>query len=145
MQMTADDLISLKKLEIQTYDDYYYGSIPVDVKNNIVSSLAYTYDLDRESTRVVMNANFAIIYDEKEDKIIIGELLYNININDAVDQERNKSVVLIQIRNAIMQINKDGKEIDISRLDAEQRNMYEAAMNLDYELDEERGLSHGAK
>ncbi len=143
--MTADDLISLKKLEIQTYDDYYYGSIPVDVKNNIVSSLAYTYDLDRESTRVVMNANFAIIYDEKEDKIIIGELLYNININDAVDQERNKSVVLIQIRNAIMQINKDGKEIDISRLDAEQRNMYEAAMNLDYELDEERGLSHGAK
>ena len=53
-----------------------------------------------------------------------------------------KTKIIIQIRRALDQIGK-GKEFDISRLDEEQRKVFESATKLDKEMDEERGLSHG--
>ena len=81
-----------------------------------------------------MNANFAIIY-EDADKIKIADLFYNLKAGD-IDIEK---VVVMQIRLAIEQI-KGNKEIDISDLDEKQKDIYNKAINLNEELDKEKGI-----
>ena len=81
-----------------------------------------------------MNANFAIIY-EDDDKIKIADLFYNLKAGN-MDIE---NVVAMQIRLAIEQI-KSNKEIDISQLDNNQKTLYNKAMNLNEEIDIEKGI-----
>ena len=139
------DLLTLEKLELTTKGNNYNGQTQLYDSKNIVSSIAYNYDLNPRTTKIIMNANFAIIYEENNNKNVIGDILYNTSF-----EENGKSIditdkVTMQIRMALEQIREEGKEFDVSRLGNEQQEMYNKAMNLDKEIDEERGLSHGSK
>ena len=139
------DVLSLQKLEYITKKDNYTGRTQSEETENIISAIANNYNLNPETTRVIMNANFAIIYDTREDSVVVGDILYNTSVNLKGQQVDITDKVAMQIRMAIEQIGVKGKKFDISRLDQEQLEMCSKAMNLNEELDVERGISHGAR
>jgi len=137
-------LLRLEKLEIVTKgdnDDLVTDVEDYSEENHYIKEIAYNCDLDEKTTKIVMNPNFAIIYDEDNDKVRIGKLLFNTKVDNEEQQIDIIDKVVIQIRLAIEQI-KGNKQIDISELDDKQKEMYEKAMNLTNELDIERGLGH---
>lgn len=139
------DVLALQKLELTTKKDEYYAKTASDETDKIVSDIAYNYNFNPETTRIIMNANFAIIYDTKEEEVVVGDLLYNTKINNNGTEIDITDKVAMQIRMAIEQIGIKGKKFNISRLNQEQLEMCSKAMNLEHEIDEERGLSHGAR
>ena len=134
----------LNKLEMVTKNNPYY--LETSVRENVdskhvVTEIADNYGLDEEKTKIILQPNFAIIYEVKGDKLKIADLLYNTKIDNKDQQMDIEAVVTMQLRLAIDQIGKD-KEIDISRLEDYQKEFYEKAMNLKDELDIERGVGH---
>lgn len=139
------DLLRLEKLEILTKDNPFrlntdirsYGS-----KENYVSDLAYNYDLNPDTTRVIIHPNFAIIYDTNGNKVTLGDLLFNTVVKNNADEEASiEDKVVMQIRLALDQI-ANNKEIDTSRLNPKQITMYNKATMLNEEIDIERGVGH---
>lgn len=101
-----------------------------DDSRNFITNLAYKHRLNSETTRVIINPNFAILYDVNQDKVRIADLLFNtkiVNKNQSIDIEED---VLLQINLALKQIGED-KDIQLVGLDENQRNMYEKAKSLD--------------
>lgn len=139
------DVLMLQKLELATRGDSYSGLTQSYETEKIISNIAYNYGLNPETTRIIMNANFAIIYDTTSDEIIVGDVLYNTSFDNNGQQIDISDKVAMQIRMAIEQIGVKGKKFNISRLSQEQLEMCNMAMNLETEIDEERGLSHGAR
>ena len=107
---------------------------------NIVSTLGQNYGLNPQNTRIVMNSNFAILYEIGQDKIRIGELLYNDNQVDNEDTKIN-DYVSMQMYLAITQIS-EGKEIDISLLNKAQKARYMQVINIKDNIDKERGVGY---
>ena len=139
------DALMLQKLELATRGDSYSRITQSDEIDKIVSNIAYNYGLNPETTKIIMNANFAIIYDITNEEIIVGDILYNTSFNNQGQQVDITDKVAMQIRMAIEQIGVKGKKFNISNLSEEQLKMCNKAMNLEAEIDEERGLSHGAR
>lgn len=139
------DALMLQKLELATRGDSYSRITQSDETDKIVSNIAYNYGLNPETTKIIMNANFAIIYDMTNEEIIVGDILYNTSFNNQGQQVDITDKVAMQIRMAIEQIGVKGKKFNISHLSEEQLKMCNKAMNLEAEIDEERGLSHGAR
>ena len=139
------DVLMLQKLELATRGDSYSGRTQSYETDKIVSDIAYNYGLNPETTRIIMNANFAIIYDTTNEEVIVGDILYNTSFNNQGQQVDITDKVAMQIRMAIEQIGVKGKKFNISHLSQEQLEMCNKAMNLETEIDEERGLSHGAR
>ena len=138
------DLLSLEKLEIVTKDNHSYLQTSVSDYSNsehLVTELARNYGLNTETTRIIMNPNFAIIYDINGYKVRVGDLLFNTKVDNEGQQIDIKNSVLMQIKLALEQIGRD-KEIDISELDENQQQMFNKAVSLNKELDIERGLRH---
>ena len=133
---TENELYKLSKLEINNCGYSNLIDILNYAKDNLVSEIANYYNSDKEKTKVIMNANFAIIYEEKENEIIIQDLFYNLKAGD-IDIEK---VVVMQIRLALEQI-KGNKEINISNLEEEQKDIYNKVINLTNEdIDKEKGI-----
>ena len=86
-----------------------------------------------------MNPNFAIIYEESENQIKLGDFLFRTKIKKEKQQIDMKMQVEIQIRLALEQI-ANGKNVDITALNEKQKQMYEQVMKLTEEIDRERGL-----
>jgi hypothetical protein len=63
------DVLMLQKLELATKGDSYSGRTQSDETDKIVSDIAYNYELNPETTRIIMNANFAIIYDTTNEEV----------------------------------------------------------------------------
>ena len=139
------DLFSLERLELITKKNPLYLKTDIaDMKdsNSLVTELAKNYKLNPKTTRVIINPNFAIIYDINDNIINIGDLLFNTKIE--IDEEVDiTDKVMMQINIAINQIKKD-KEIDISSLDENQRKMYNSSLNLE-EKKSIRGLVYERK
>lgn len=138
-------LINLEKLEIATKGDSNY--LQTSVRNgfnskNIVSEIANNYGLNPRTTQIVMNPNFAIIYDINNNQLRIGDLLFNTIIDNGKQQIDMTNIVTIQIRLALDQISA-GKNVELSSdLEENQKEMYEKARSLSSELDTERGVGH---
>lgn len=139
------DVLMLQKLALATRGDSYSERTQSDETDKIVSDIAYNYGLNPETTRIIMNANFAIIYDTTDEEVILGDILYNTSFNNQGQQVDITDKVAMQIRMAIEQIGVKGKKFNVSHLSQEQLEMCNKAMNLGTEIDEERGLSHGAR
>ena len=139
------DVLMLQRLELATRGDSCSGRTQSGETDKIVSDIAYNYGLNPETTRIIMNANFAIIYDTTNEEVIVGDILYNTSFNNQGQQVDITDKVAMQIRMAIEQIGVKGKKFNISHLSQEQLEMCNKAMNLETEIDEERGLSHGAR
>ena len=108
----------------------------------IISSIARNYGFDSETTRIIMNANFAIIYDIEDGKIVIGDVLYNTTVTTDNQDVDITSVVVMQFRLALEQIGATKDNIDTYRLYDEQKQLLEKAFALEKEIDEERGLGN---
>ena len=128
------ELSRLGKLELASNEYSDISDIdPIDEK--LVSSIAELYDIKGDKTRIILSANFAIIYEEKDDIINIVDIFYNTKV-----ENRNiKKIVAMQLRLALEQI-KGNKEIDISNLEEKQKEIYNMAINLSEELDIEKGI-----
>ena len=141
---TEKSLITLEKLEMITKDDPLYLDTAMSSEidsNHLVTGLARNYNLNPETTKVVMNPNFAIIYDTTSSQVRIGDLLFNTKIKTPDKEIDISDIVKIQIRLALDQISYD-KEIVLSNLNQNQQQMLEKAKSLTDEIDKERGVSH---
>ncbi|MDD6879222.1 MAG: hypothetical protein PUD59_03215 [bacterium] len=134
------DLLMLQSLERATKGDIYSVRSQSDETEKIVSDIAYNYGLNPETTRIIMNANFAIIYDTTDEEIIVGDVLYNTSFDNNGQQIDISDKVAMQIRMAMEQIGVKDKEFNIDSLSQEQREMFNKARNLTTEIDKERGL-----
>lgn len=141
---TEKSLLSLKKLEVVTKDDPKHLEISISDyadSKHLVTEIASNYGLNPETTKIIMNPNFAIIYDVNGDKLKIGDLLFNTKVDNEQQQIDIENQVIIQIRLALKQI-ANNKEIDISALDEKQKEMYVKVTGLTEEIDIERGVGH---
>ena len=141
---TEKDLLSLEKLELLTKGDPRNLDTTISEYadfEKLVTEIAKNYDLNPDTTRIVMNPNFAIIYDIDGNKLRVGDLLFNTRVDNEGQQMDIESSVVMQIRLAFDQI-ASGKEIDVLNLNEKQREMYEKVMSLTDELDQERGVGH---
>ena len=101
----------------------------VEESNLFITKLAIKHNLNPQTTKVVMNPNFAILYDSDDKTVKIADLLFNkkiINKNQIIDIEDS---VLLQINMAINQIKKD-KDIMLLSLNDEQINMFNKALEI---------------
>ena len=138
-----NSLLTLEKLESITKGD----STPLDIYINgydskhIVTDLANNYGLNPDTTRVVMNPNFAIIYDVNDNIVRVADLFYNTKVDNDFQQMDIENQVEMQMRLALDQISAD-KIVDVSNLNDNQKEMYEKVIGLTDEIDLERGVSH---
>lgn len=135
-------LLMLEKLELVTKNNLECINTYLDNKENIVSSLGQNYGLNPKTTRIVMNPNFALIYDVNGKTIKIGDLLYNFSIDNGEQKMDITEDVLLQIKLALDKIT-NGKEIDISKLSDEQLEIYKKISTLNEEIDIRKGVLHG--
>ena len=141
---TEKELFSLEKLEIETKKNTKYLNTSVSdyaEKERLITEIAENYDLNPETAKIVMNPNFAIIYDLNNDKLRIGDLLFNTKVDNGKQQMDIEKQVIIQMKLAFEQI-ANGKEIDVSALNEKQLEMYGKIAELTDEIDIERGVRH---
>lgn len=141
---TEKSLLSLEKLEIVTKEDPRNLDTSVSDyadSEHLVTEIARNYGLNPETARIIMNPNFAIIYDVNGDRLRVGDLLFNTKVDNEQQQMDIESQVVMQMRLALEQIASD-KEIDVSALDENQKEMYAKITGLTDEMDIERGVGH---
>lgn len=141
---TEKSLLSLEKLEIVTKEDPRNLETSVSDyadSEHLVTEIARNYGLNPETARIIMNPNFAIIYDVNGEKLKIGDLLFNTHVDNEMQQMDIENQVVMQMRLALEQV-ATGKEIDISSLDEKQKEMYVKITRLTDEMDIERGVGH---
>ena len=141
---TEKSLLTLKKLELITKEnpnDLDITSKEFEGKEHMVTEIAKEYYLNPETTKIIMNPNFAIIYEEEDNKVYIADLLFNTKIDNEEQKMDIENIVIMQIRLALEQIGIH-KEIDISNLNNKQQEIYYKAINLTDEIDIERGVGH---
>ena len=114
-------------------------------ENRIVSELAVNYGADPERMKIIMNANFAMIYEQVDDELKIYDLFFNTNyeLNEEVVIKKDEIYknVTLQIRLALEQLGVSGI-VDMSLLDEYQTKMVKGAINIRDELDVERGINN---
>ena len=135
-------LLMLEKLELITKHNLDTQLSDYDDQKNIVSSIAKNYRLNPETTRIIMNSNFALIYDTNKNNVKIADLLYNFNVDNGKQKMNITEDVLLQIKIALDQITKN-KIIDTSNLTNEQLKIYNKVVSLNEEIDIKKGISHG--
>ena len=142
---TEKSLLFLEKLEIITKEDPRYLDTSISEyadREHLVTELARNYELNPKTTKIVMNSNFAIIFDVNGDKVKIGDLLFNTKTNNKSQQIDIEKQVITQMKLALDQIS-IAKEVDISDLNDKQKEMYLKATGLtEEEIDIERGVVH---
>ena len=141
---TEKSLLSLEKLEIVTKEDPTNLDTSVSDyadSEHLVTEIARNYGLNPETARIIMNPNFAIIYDVNGDRLRVGDLLFNTKVDNEQQQMDIESQVVMQMRLALEQIASD-KEIDVSALDEKQKEIYAKITGLTDEMDIERGVGH---
>lgn len=91
--------------------------------NSCMQTISRVYNSNLNNTKVIMNSNFVIVFEENEDIIILHDILYNneLIINEVI--EDITKTVQEQIKLAIKQISHN-KKIDISYLDDDARDIY---------------------
>ncbi len=137
-------LLSLEKLEIITKENSTNLETSISDyadSEHLVTEIAKNYGLNPETARIIMNPNFAIIYDINGNKLRVGDLLFNTHIDNETQQMDIENQVIMQMRLALDQI-ASNKEIDISDLNDRQKEMYTKVIGLTDEMDIERGVGH---
>lgn len=101
--------------------------------SNFIINLELKNNLDPQKTRIVMNSNFAILYEKDEDKIKIADLLFNTKIENHEQVIDIEDEVALQINLALKQISED-KRVELLNLDENQKDMYEKALKAEINI-----------
>ncbi len=128
--LDTTSLLLLKGLEYN--DDRYYNSISnvkFEKEGKYVTELARIYGTEPSKTKVVMNPNFGIIYEDNDDTITIVDIVYNLKVKEKEETISIEKVVLKQIKLALEQIGKD-KKIVLDDLDEDSEKLYKKVESL---------------
>ncbi len=135
-------LLTLKKLELQTDRSTYQLNTTIEeIKpDKIVEELSMNYGTSYDKTRIILNPNFAIVYEDGVE-IRLADVLTNKLLN-----EKQKQKTKLQLKFALLQLQQSGKKINVNNLEPSQRKLINEILEIQEEvLDEERGISHGTK
>ena len=113
----------MSKLEViteQSIDDLQ-TIVKNKESNKIVSTIATNYGLNSNTTRLIVEDDFAIVYDTIGNKVRIGDLLCS----------KMNSEVKDNIRKALGQL---GSNVDLSLLDKQKLQIYNKVMNLNNQV-----------
>lgn len=133
------ELLSLSKLELVTNGSIGKLSFISNYNDgNLVSEIARYYGLNLDTTRIILHPNFGIIFDISNNTIRIGDLVFNTKVTNGDKIMDIENEVIIQLKLAFEQIS-NNMNIDVSRLNNNQLNMYNKVI----ETQLERGASHG--
>lgn len=138
--ITERQLLSLRRFEVQYGRDYYMLNSEVEdmSQDKIMEQLASNYGTHPESTKVVITPTFAMVYDDSAD-INIVDIFLN---KDLSSTQREKA--MLQLKLALIQLQKTGKALIVSRLEPRQINIINESLDIKEEqLDTERGISRG--
>ncbi len=116
-------LLKLSKLEViteQSIDDLQ-TIVKNKESNKIVSTIATNYGLNSNTTRLIVEDDFAIVYDTIGNKVRIGDLLCS----------KMNSEVKDNICKALGQL---GSNVDLSLLDKQKLQIYNKVMNLNNQV-----------
>ena len=121
--------------------DYNYED-DYDEEEYIMENISYNYNFDLETTKIIKNANFCVIYEDTEDEIIIGDILYNktIKLNDSDVDIFDE--IIIQVSIALKQINPNNKNFNIDQLEDERLEIFNKAIESDENLYKGKGLCY---
>ena len=138
------DVHALELLENYCNDKKNFSYVDFETDNKIVSKVASYYGLNSSNPKIIRNANFAILYEETDDKIKIGEILFvdKVLLND--EEKDVTEIVKKQIVIALKQINPNNKEFDVSLLENRSKVMFDSIFDISPQ-EKEGGLSHGSK
>ena len=138
------DIHALELLENSYGENKYFGFVNIDEDKKVVSKVAGYYGLEAVHPKIIKNANFAIMYEEKEDKIIIIEIL---SVDKVILNDEEKDVTDIvkeQLKLAFNQINPENKTLDITLLNGKAKARYDSVFGMGSQ-EKEGVLSHGSK
>ena len=138
--MTEEILKMMEKIEFAARNEDY-GNLTVYDKNRIIESIARNYQIDPNTTKIVIHPNFYIIYCLDNDRVVVADIVRNTKINQRVSERDITDIVNLQVGLALKQIKGD-KEFDLSLLEPAELEIFNQAL-ADEKMDSERGFSHG--
>lgn len=97
----------------------------------IIEEVADIYELSSENTKVLATPRTAVIIDEEDNKILVGDIL-KVPLKEGLSAEqieKGERIVARFLTKTIKQLKRTGKEIDLSRLDEEQQKLFQEIMN----------------
>lgn len=111
---------------------------------SIMEEISENYGINANNTKIMINPNFCIIYEETENEIKIVDVLSTLQIvNQRVDHSAQEKVTL-QMKIAILQLLKAGKPFNTNSLSQRELETLNSIMELpEQALEQERGISHG--
>lgn len=115
--MTKIELTTLENLRKIT--DLCNDNLILDKEynpNKIVSTIAYKYNSEQRNTRIIVHPNFSIIYENDGKCINVLDIFYNTKINNNEQQIDIRSIVIEQIKLALIQITKEARKINMEKL-----------------------------
>lgn len=140
----TNDKVECNDLALEIYSDNYDIYDNQNIKKEdllVLKSLIKVTDnltgdlLIKENTKIIIHPNFAIIYEEKYNYNYILDIFLNTKIDNKEQQIDITDIVLLQIKLALIQILRNNKEINISKLP---KNKIEIYNNLDLILNLEK-------
>jgi len=104
-----------------TYEDLRILNSLIRVTDNItydynIKDLTIKYNTYEENIKTIIHPNFVVLYKETELNNIILDIFLNTKIDNKEQQLDITNTVLLQIKLALIQISKNNKKIDISKL-----------------------------
>ena len=117
-----------------------------DVSNSqtIMEELSYNYGTNVDNTKVIINPHFCIVYEETQNEIRIVDSLSVLTKTGQTLTDSTREKVSLQIKLAIIQLLKSGKEINIESLGRREKEVLTSILEIpDSELEKERGVSYG--
>lgn len=94
-----------------------------------ISEIAERYGFKDDDTKIMATARMALIYDQEEDKITIGDLLLSKNFEelDSIDEQEEEHI-RDQVKRALKQLQKGTQNIDYSSLKDEEKQMIQSVL-----------------
>lgn len=145
--MTDVLLLSMKRMEVAKHRDKLalvtgsasYSKIPKSQK--IINEIAKEYQMQSENTQIMATPQMAIIYNKHDGKLDIGDILSAPIKEDLTEEQKRKAekCILAQMKKAIKQMDYKEQEINISRLNEEQTQLWQNAVQEIEKEENQRG------
>ena len=132
-------LSTLNRLEATTgRSDWQINTVVERTRDSesIMKDLSYNYGTDHNNTKLIVTPNFAIVFEDINNEIRIVDAFAS---SLTPDQK-----TILQMKVAILQLMKNGKQLNVSSLSDQEKELINSIIDLpDSKLEEERGVSHG--
>ena len=107
------------------------GENKFSYEDDYIEEISFFYDFDYDKTKILLHPNFAIIYEDIFDKVIIGDLFFNVMVKNKNDKEyiNITDIIVTQISNDLSQII-DNRDFEIFNLEESQENILKSSLEL---------------